>query len=299
MIEIIFLGTGSMQPTKTRNHSAIMLSYKNENILFDCGEGTQRQIRVAGIKPAKITKIFISHWHGDHTLGLGGLLSTIGADRSTENGKIIQIYGPTGTKEYFKHLLLSFAKKDLVEHQIIEVKEGVIFENDDFKMEAVELNHSVPCIGYSFIEKERRRIKVSKMEKLGLSGPILGELQKGNDVVVKGKKIKAEEMTYAVEKKKISYIADTSVCGGASKLAENADLLISEGTHLDDIKEKTAKYKHLTVKEAALIASENNAKRLVITHISKRYKGPSEVLEEAKIYFENSSVAEDFMKIRI
>jgi ribonuclease Z len=296
MIEAVFLGTGSMQPTKVRNHSGILLTYKNENILLDCGEGTQRQMRIAGIKPAKISKILISHWHGDHVFGIPGLLSTMGADKPD---KTIQIYGPPGTKNYLEYMFKSFAKKDIIEFTVHEVKSGVIFENEDFQLEAQKLKHSVPCFGYSLIEKDKLRINIGKAEKLGLTGPILGQVQDGKDVIVKGKKVKAKDITYSVAGKKISYIADTVLCNGAAKLAENADLLISEGTHLDEIKEKTEKYMHLTVKQAALNASENNAKRLVITHLSQRYKTPSEALEEAKTYFDNSIVAEDFMKVKV
>ena len=125
------------------------------------------------------------------------------------------------------------------------------------------------------------------------------KLQEGKDVTYNGKKIKSSDLTYLVEGKKISYIADTLPCNGANKLAQNADLLISEGTHLSDIKEKTRKYMHLTVKDAALIASENNAQQLVITHISPRYKSTSEIVSEARTYFDNTIVAEDFMKIKV
>lgn len=296
MIEITFLGTGSMQPTKRRNHSAIVLSYKNENILFDCGEGTQRQMRIAGIKPAKITRLCISHWHGDHVFGIPGLLSSIGADKPDTT---LHLYGPPGTKEYLQHFLKSFVAKDIIKHVIKEVKEGTFFENEEFQLAAQPLKHSAPCIGFSFIEKDHRRIDVVKAQQMGLSGTILGKLQQGKDITVKGKKITAEEVTIVIPGKKISYIADTVPCEGAEELAKDADLLISEGTHLDEIKEKTEKYMHLTVKQAALIASENNAKKLIITHLSQRYKSPSEILEEAKTYFPNSIVAEDFMKIKI
>ncbi len=285
-----------MQPTKTRNHSGIFLQFKQENILLDCGEGTQRQMKIAGIKPAKITRLLLSHWHGDHVFGLPGLLSTMGFDKPE---KVFKIYGPPGTKKYLGHLLKSFAAKDLIEMEVHEVKPGVIIETEEFRIEAEALEHSVPCLGYSFVEKERHRINVAKAEKLGLEGPILGKLQQGEDVIFKGKKIKAAEVTYLVQGKKVSYIADTTVCNGARALARDADLLISEGTHLDDIKEKMGKYLHLTVKDAALIASEGNAKKLVITHLSQRYKVPSEVLAEAKTYFHNSLVAEDFLKIKV
>lgn len=297
MIEITFLGTGSMMPTKQRNHSAIVLSYKTENILMDCGEGTQRQMRIAGLKPAKITRLLITHWHGDHVFGIPGLMSSMGADKA---GTKLMIYGPVGTQHYLDHLWKSFAGKDIIEYEVKEVKKGKIYENDDFLIEAQPLKHSTPCIGFSFIEKDRRRIDLTKAKKYGLvEGPLLGKIQQGKEVTVNGKKVNANEVSYIVPGKKVSYIADTVPCAGAEALAKNADLLISEGTHLDDLKEKTEKFMHLTVKQAALIASENNAKKLVITHLSRRYTSPTETLEEAKTYFVNSVVAEDFMKITV
>ncbi len=297
MIEITFLGTGSMQPTKTRNHSGILLSCKKENILFDCGEGIQRQMRIAGIKPTRITRLCLSHWHGDHIFGLPGLLSTMGADKPD---KLLKIYGPPGTKKYFHHLFQSFIAKDMIQHELQEIRPGKIFENDHFILEARPLRHSAPCFGYSFIEKDRRRVDLAKARKLGLEeGPLLGRLQQGENITFKGKKIRPEDVTDLVKGKKVSYIADTVPCPGAEELARDADLLISEGTHLEEIKEKAGKYQHLTVKEAALIASENNARKLLITHISQRYKHPSEIREEAREYFPNSEVAEDFMKVKI
>ena len=299
MIEITFLGTSCMQPTKTRNHSGILLQYRAENVLMDCGEGIQRQMRIAGIKLAKITRLLISHWHGDHVFGISGLLSSMGIDAADDHGKKLYIYGPKGTKKYLKHLVQSFAGRSLIPFEVQEIKKGVIYKNDDFKIEAHLLKHSTPCFGYSFIEHNKRKIQEAKVLKLGLHGPIIGELQQGKTIIFDGRKIKPEEVSYVLPGKKVSYIADTVPCDGANNLAQDADLLISEGTHLEDIKEKAGKYMHLTVKEAALIASENNAKKLVITHLSQRYKTPTEALEEARIYFPNSVVAEDFMKIRI
>ncbi len=307
MIEITFLGTSSMVPTPKRNHSAIALAYQGELILFDCGEGTQRQLRLAGLKPAKITRVCISHWHGDHVFGLPGLMSTMGADKP---GIKLHIYGPPGTGKFAANLFQWFAKKDIIEHVVHEVHSGTICSlgrkgtedstSGGFRLEAQPLKHSVPCIGFSFIENDRRKILLPKAKKLGLEeGPLLGKLQQGQDIVANGIKIRAEEVTSLVRGKKISYIADTVPCRGAELLARDADLLISEGTHLDEIKEKTEKYMHLTVKQAALIASENNAQRLVITHLSQRYKNPTEILAEAREYFPNSQVAEDFMKVKV
>ena len=300
MIDMVFLGTGCMQPTKTRNHAGVLLSYKKENILFDCGEGIQRQMRIAGVKPAKITRLCITHWHGDHVLGIPGLLSSMGADRiGQDEEQVLQIYGPGGSKIYLSNMIKSFAAKDIIPFEVHEVSAGKTYEGDYFVLEVQKLEHSVPCVGYSFREKDKLRIDVVKAKKLGLEGPLLGKLQQGQDITVKGKKIKAKDVTYSTKGKKISYVTDTVPCKGADLLAKDADLLICEGTHLDEIREKSEKSRHMTVKQAALIASENNAQKLVITHVSQRYKMPSEIIEEARTYFNNSVVAEDFMKIKV
>jgi ribonuclease Z len=296
MSEITFLGTSCMQPTKERNHSGVLLSHKGENILFDCGEGTQRQMRYAGIKPSKITRLCISHFHGDHVFGIPGLLSAMGADQFS---KKLQIYGPKGTKAYFDHIFKWFAAKGIIEHEIHEVESGKVFETPEFEVQCEKLKHSTPCIGFSFNEKDKLRIDVKKAKKFELSGPILGRLQEGETVTFKGQKIKPSDVTYSVPGKKITVFGDTMPCSGADKLAKDADLLVSEGTHLDEIKEKTEKAMHLTVKQAALIASENNVKKLIITHISPRYKSDADIITEARDYFENSIVAKDFMKVKI
>ncbi len=297
MIEIVFLGTSCMQPTKERNHSSFLLSFNQENILFDCGEGTQRQLRIAGLKPAKITRLLISHWHGDHVFGISGLLSSMGADQFA---KKLYIYGPKGSKKYLEHLLKSFAAKDVIEFEVKEVEKGIFFENDDFALEAQPLKHSAPTIGFRFIEKDRLRINLAKAQKLGLKeGPVLGKLQQGQDIVHDGKKIHSADVTYLVKGKKIGYVADTLLCDGANKLAKEADLLVSEGTHLSDIAEKTEKYMHLTVKDAALLASENNVQKLIITHISPRYKSIAEITEEARTYFDNTIIAHDFLRVNV
>ena len=296
MIEIIFLGTSSMQPTKKRNHSAFLLRFKEENLLFDCGEGTQRQMRIAGIKPAKITRILISHWHGDHVFGLPGLLSAMAADQYKGT---LQLYGPKGTKKYFAHLLQSFASKELVPVQVHEIEPGVFFEAQDFSLEAELLHHAIPCLGFRFREKDQRKFILEKIKKLGLQGPVLGRLQRGETIPWQGKKIKPEMVTTLMKGRKISYIADTLRCPGAEHLAKDADLLISEGTHLHELRESSKRYLHLTVKEAAQIAKNSKAKKLIITHLSPRYKDAEKVLQEAQAEFSNSSVAEDFLTVRV
>ncbi|MDP3990140.1 MAG: ribonuclease Z [archaeon] len=296
MTTVTFLGTGCMQPTKQRNHAGILLSSGTENILFDCGEGIQRQMRVAGIKPAKVTRLCITHFHGDHVFGIAGLMSSMGADQFA---KKLHVYGPKGTKKYLDHLWKSFAAKDIIEHEVHEVSSGVFFENESFSLEAQPLKHSTTCIGFKFKENDKRRIMVAKANKLGLEGPILGKLQQGNNVVVKGKTIRADEITTLVRGKIVSYVTDTALCNGVNKLAKEADLLIIEGTFLDDLEENASKSNHLTVKQAALVASENNVKKLVITHLSQRYKSSADATSEARDYFDESVIAEDFMKIEV
>ncbi|MBT5740166.1 ribonuclease Z [Candidatus Woesearchaeota archaeon] len=296
MIDIQFLGTACMAPTKNRNHSATLLKFKGMHILFDCGENTQRQMKIAGIKPGKTTHLLITHWHGDHVFGIPGLLSTMGAESPDQH---LQIYGPKGTKKYMEHLLKSFSGHDIANFTITEVNQGIIFENEDFFIEAQPMKHSIPCVGYAFQEKDRLRINVAKAKKLNLTGPVLGKLQKGKNVTVDGKKILANDLTYSVEGKRIGYVVDTLLCTGATKIAQDCDLLIAEGTHLDEIKEKTERAKHLTVKQAALLASEHNVKKLVVTHLSQRYKSTDRIVEEARTYFDNYIVAEDFMRFKL
>ena len=138
-----------MQPTKNRNHSGIHINYGNENILFDCGEGIQRQMRIAGLKLAKLTRIFISHWHGDHVIGLAGLLSSMGADQCNH---VLHIYGPKGSKKKFNHLKKAFPSMDAVKHEIHEIgTEGVILDVNDFVVESAKLSHSLTCVGFSLI----------------------------------------------------------------------------------------------------------------------------------------------------
>ena len=188
MIEIVFLGTSSMVPTKERNQSSVLLNYNTHGILIDCGEGTQRQLRMANIAITKINKILITHWHGDHTLGLPGLIQTLGA---SEYNKKLEIYGPVGTKKRIEYMFKAFENDRKIEMEVHDIEEGKFFENPEFILEAHALEHGVETLGYNFIEKDRRRINVAKVKKLGIpEGPILGKLQEGLDVTFNGNKIK-------------------------------------------------------------------------------------------------------------
>lgn len=291
------MGTSCMKPTKKRGQTSVFLSYGSEGILFDCGEGTQRQMKIIGVKPSKISKILISHWHGDHVLGLPGLLQTIASENPD---KSLEIYGPVGTKKYVKIMLSSFIFDSKIDIKIKDVKNGKFFENSDFYLEARELEHRSKIIGFSFVEKEKKKINLDFVKKIGLPhGPLLGKLQQNITIKWKNKTIKPKDATKVVKGKKVTYITDTLVCGACFELANDSDILISESVYTSDLSEKAEKYKHLTAKDAALIASRSGVKKLVLIHFSQRYKNTSPLREDAKDYFNNVVCAEDFMKLKL
>ncbi|MBU2638033.1 MAG: ribonuclease Z [Nanoarchaeota archaeon] len=296
-MEITFLGTGAMVPTADRNHCSFLLAFRDEGILFDCGEGTQRQLKKAKISPAKITKILISHWHGDHVLGIPGLIQTMAA---CEYSGTLEIYGPSGSKEFFSRMFNSFVLESRISVNVHEVNDGVFFENEWFNIEAKPLRHSSRCIAFAFIEKDRRRINIDYIKKFGLQQhPVLKQLQQGKDIEWKGSKIKADEATFVVKGKKIAYVADTAMCNNAVEIAKDADLLICEATLAEDMKDKAEISRHLTSSQSAEIAKSANAKKLVLTHFSPRYKTVTHIKEQAKKVFKNVSCAKDFMKLTL
>ncbi len=279
-------------PTSTRNHSSILFNYKDENILIDCGEGTQRQFRIAELNPLKITKILITHWHGDHILGLPGLLQNL--YRNNYN-KTLQIYGPKGTKEFLNKMFKWFYVDMKLKIEIEEIEEGIFFENHDFILKCTKLKHGVPCIGYSFLEKDKRKIEINYLKKFNLqNNPIIKELQKGKDIIWNGKKIKNKLATKLKKGKKISFILDTGYSNEIIKLVKNSDVLVCESTHADELKEKSEKYGHLTSKQAAAIAKKSKVRELILTHFSQRYKSTENLLKEAKSVFKNTKAANDF-----
>ncbi len=295
---IVFLGTSSMVPTKDRSHSAILVEHAKDNILMDCGEGTQRQMKIAGADMNRITKILISHWHGDHVLGLGGLLQTLA---SQQYAGTLKLYGPVGSKRYIENMMKGFSFDNRLDLEVIEIsKDGIIAEEEDYVIETRELEHSIKCYGYALIEKDKRKIDLPVVKKLGIpEGPLLGKLQRGEDATFKGKKISADEATTVMKGKKISYVADTVPCNGARDLSRDADLMICESTLATKVEGKAEEFKHMTAKQAGMLANQANARKLVLTHFSQRYKDTKELEEEAKDVFANVVAAYDFMKIKV
>lgn len=294
--QITFLGTGQAIPTAKRNHTAILLTWKDENILFDCGEGTQRQFRKLKLNPCKLTRILITHWHGDHVLGLPGLLQTLALNGYN---RTLNIYVPKGTRQFMDLIFRLFVFEGKIKYKIEEV-EGRFFETNDFVLEAEKMSHGTPCLAYSFIEKEKIRIDKAKLRKYKLKGKIIAELQKGNNIIWQGKKILARNLTYKQAGKKITVILDTRMNQQAVKIAGNSDLLISEATYTEKEKDLAERYGHLTASQAGEIAKKSKSKKLVLLHISQRYEANEKaILNEAKKIFKNTALVNDLDKAEV
>lgn len=296
-MEITILGTAGTLPTKDRNVAATFMTYKAEGLLFDCGEGTQRQMKKAGIPLSKITRIFITHWHGDHVIGLPGLLQSLGIGN---HAGTIDIYGPAGTKERLGHTFSAFEFDRRLDLRVHEVKSGIILETKDFVVECATLKHRVPCIGYAFVEREKRKIDMKLIKKYGIPvGPLIGKLQEGNVVTHNGKKITPDMVSEVIPGKKVTYVTDTVVCAGAHKLAQDADILICESTYHSELVDQAHEYAHMTAQEAAQIASQANVKKLILTHFSARYADATILEQDARGVFDNTQAAHDLMKIKL
>jgi ribonuclease Z len=300
MIDIIFLGTGSQFPTKERNHSSIFLRFNKFKALFDCGEGTQRQMRLLTLSPHHLNAIFISHWHGDHTLGIGGILQSLGASKREE---VLKIYGPKGTKERVNHILQTYVFKRVFHVEVYEaneLKEELLVDTPEFSIHSFPLSHGITGNGYYFLTKPIRKINIEYTEKFGLTKhPLLGDLQKGKDIEFNGKKISASKATFLDRQRKITFIFDTKYFDELIDYAKNSDLLVSEATFSKSDEDKCKDYNHMSSVQSANIAKKSKSKQLILTHISQRYLSSKPLEDEAKEIFKNTFFAYDFMKYTV
>lgn len=304
-MDVFFLGTGAGVPAKLRNVTSIALKLLEERgavWLFDCGEATQHQILHTSIKPRRIEKIFITHLHGDHIYGLPGLLSS----RSFQGGEsLVTVYGPAGIKEFIE-MSLKISKSYLkYPIEIIEIEEGVIFEDDQFTVEARLLEHGIPSFGYRVVEKDRPgTLLADKLAAAGVKpGPDYKKIKNGEKVnLVDGRVIDPEEFVGPAQKGRIvTILGDTRVCQNAVILAKDSDLLIHEATFSADEEALAHEYFHSTTLQAADTAVKAGVKKLCLTHISSRYdRNDWKQLEaEAGKVFSNTVISEDFMEIGI
>jgi len=298
MIELVFLGTGSGVPTPARNHAAIWLRHEGEYMLFDCGEGTQRQILKAKLNFMRISNIFITHWHADHWAGLIGLLLTMNLE---ERKAPLHVYGPEADRFVADILDLGYwgtrfkviAKP--VPYEGSEVTS--LLKTEDFEITSIPVKHSVPAVAYCFREHDRCNVDMKKAEKLyGLrQGPMVGKLKKYGEVTIKGKKVTLQDVGIVKRGAKVVYSGDTKKCDNIVKLAKDADVLIHDTTFAEGVDD----WMHTGAKDAAAIAKKAGAKTLVLTHFSRRYTDVSELEKEARDVFRNSVAAKDFMKMNV
>jgi len=300
-ISITFLGTGAAVPTADRSLPAVLLSRDGEQIMFDCGEGLQRQMIRAKSGLHRPLKIFITHMHGDHVLGLPGLLQTMAL---MDRQKSVDIYGPQGLAHFFECLRetlqfqLSF---QVIIHEISN--SGIICDEEQYYVSAQQSNHAVKSFAYAFIEKPRPgRFNAKKATELGIpEGTAWGNLQRGQEYVLSnGQVVISSDVSGPIRKgRKIVYTGDTKPFGEFAEFAKNADLLIHEATFDDNLAEKAEIDGHSTPFQAATQAKASNAKRLVLTHISARYSDATLLLSQAQRVFESTQIASDFMEITL
>ena len=297
-VEIIFLGTSSAVHSYTRNHPAIVLKAFGETMLFDCGEGTQRQLIFAKVSPMKISKIFISHYHGDHILGLPGLLQSMNfRGRETK----LTIYGPEGLYDLKDALFRLGYTKIEFPIEFIEIGSETVESTEEYVIKSQHVQHNVPCLAYSVEELKKPRFLREKAIELGVPvGPDFGRLHNGEEVEVDGRIIKPEQVLGPPRKgNKITYSGDTIPCEEMIEFARDSTILIHESTYIDEDADKAEENFHSTSPDAARIAKASNSKELILTHFSTRYTKTDELLKQAKEIFENTKLAKDFMKIEI
>lgn len=300
IMEIIFLGTSSAVHSKERNHPSIAIKAFGDVMLFDCGEGTQRQILSTKVSPMKISKIFITHFHGDHILGLPGLLQSMSLHGRESK---LTIYGPAGLNKVINAIYsLGYCAIEFpIEY--IEIDRGIIEETEEYIISCQKVKHNVPCLAYSIEEKKKPRFLREKAIELGVPvGPAFGKLHNGEEVEIDGKIIKPEQVLGEARKGiKITYSGDTRPCEEMIQLAKDSTVLIHESTFINKDSTNAEEHAHSTSIDAAYIAKESNSKELILTHISTRYgeEYGKIMLNEAREMFENTQLAYDFLEIKL
>lgn len=297
MFEILFLGTSASAPSAHRGLSSHIVSHNEYRFLVDCGEGTQRQILQSGKGFKRLTRALITHGHLDHILGLGGLLSTFLRWEAIEE---FEVYGSKGTLERVRTLLYDVVlrgKKTPMPLRLVEIQPGVIFEAEDFTVKAFPVSHGrADSLGYVFEEKARRPFLADKADALGVPfGPERKALVNGEAVTLtNGTRITPEDVLGDWEKgSKLVLVGDTGRIENLVDICQDADALVIESTYLDEEAEMAEQFSHLTAKMGAELAKRAGVKRLILTHISRRYRG-KDVLAEAQTVFQDTVVARDF-----
>ncbi len=306
MLRLTFLGTGAACPSVDRNVSSTALTREGETMLFDCGEGTQRQMMRYGVTFA-FKEIFFTHFHSDHLLGVIGLLRTLGLLNvfgGDERREGLTLYGPKGAQKILAHALEVGIERVKFPVQIVELKPGDVLKRDEYDIATFPTDHRADTVGYALVEHPRRgRFDVEKARALGIpEGPLWGKIHKGETITLDdGRRIAPGELVGPPRSgRKVVISGDTRPCEGVRQAAHGADLLVHEATfsHLD--RARASETGHSTAVEAAEIAANAGVKRLVLTHISPRYSREApELAAEARAVFVETTVARDGMEVEV
>ncbi len=295
--DLIILGSSSQQPTRRRNHGAYLFRWNDEGLLFDPGEGTQRQFIFANVAPTCVTRIFVSHFHGDHCLGLGSMLMRLNLDKVNHP---VHCYYPASGKKYFDRL-----RYGTIYHETIQVvehpvsKAGLVEEDGHFRIEAAFLEHGVDNIAWRITEPDKRKFDANKLKEAKVLGPLVRTLEEKGELEIEGRRVLLDEVSWIRKGDAIAIVSDTRPCKSAVEIAKGAKLLLCESTYLEEHHDLAEKHYHLTAKQAAAIAKEAGVEILVLTHFSARYLNPRDFENEARTIFSNTHAAEDLKVFNI
>lgn len=297
MRELIVLGTAGQVPTRNRNTNGYLLRWDDEVLLFDPGEGTQRQMTLAGSPASAITRVLITHFHGDHCLGLPGVVQRLSLDRVAHP---VSIYYPASGQPFLDRLLKASVFHEITSLVLRPVKEpGLLESPPPFSIRTARLDHGIEAFGWRLEEPDSRRMLPDRLAAQGIVGEAIGKLQREGALEVGGRLVRLEEVSEPRRGQRFAFIMDTRLCDAAVQLAEGADMLVCESTFLERELALAERYGHLTAAQAARIAAEAGARLLVMTHYSQRYPAETDLLAEARAVFPNVVAATDLARIEV
>jgi ribonuclease Z len=296
--ELVVLGTASQTPTRQRNHNGYLLRWDGQGLLFDPGEGTQRQLLLAGVPSSAITRICLTHFHGDHCLGVPGIVQRLSLDRVRHP---VHAHFPASGRHFFERLRHATAFREVAElrEQPIE-RDGVFAVDATGTLEARRLDHLVESFGYRLVEPDGRRLLPELLARFGVTGPAVGQLQRAGELDLNGRPVRLEQVSEPRRGQRFAFVMDTRLCDAVYALAEDADLLVIESTFLAEESDLARDYGHLTAGQAASVAAACGVRRLVLTHFSQRYSDPARFREEAATVFDGEIVvAQDLTRVPV
>ncbi|MDJ0769172.1 MAG: ribonuclease Z [Ilumatobacter sp.] len=296
--ELVVLGTASQSPTRERNHNGYLLRWDGDGILFDPGEGTQRQFTLAGVSPAATSRICITHFHGDHCLGLPGMMMRLALDGGHPPPIV---HYPASGEAYFRALCSATAGQETVPVDARPVSEpGVVHAEDTYTLRCESLRHRVDALGWRLDEEDGWRILPERLRALGIAGSDIGVLQRAGRIELGGRTVTLPDVSEHRPGQSVALILDTAWCDGAVELADGVDLLVAEATFLTTEAHLAEQYGHLTARQAGRLAAEGGVRRLVLTHFSPRYQDlQAFVAEAADVYDGEIVLANDLDRISV